>query len=130
MFRLLRASRRWGGNVKTDVLTLWFAGRDARTPWLPKLLGLLAVAYVLSPIDLIPDFIPVIGYLDDLILVPILVWIAKRMLPVEVLSDSRRRAEAWTLSGRDGPRIRWGIALILTAWVAIAFALWWCLRMK
>jgi len=95
---------------------------------LPKLLGLLAVAYVLSPIDLIPDFIPIIGYVDDLILVPILVWTAKRMLPVDVLADSRRRAEAWTLAGRNGPRIRWGIALILAVWIAAGFGLWWWLR--
>ena len=65
----------WAKRIKRDGVTLWFAGKHPRTPWYAKALGLFVVAYALSPIDLIPDFIPVLGYVDDVILLPVLIWL-------------------------------------------------------
>ena len=76
--------RTWAKKVKRDGVTLWFAGRHPQTPWFAKALGAFVVAYALSPIDLIPDFIPVLGYLDDAILLPALIWLAIRLIPAPV----------------------------------------------
>jgi uncharacterized membrane protein YkvA (DUF1232 family) len=78
--------------LKREVLTLYCATRDPRTPWLARVLAVLIVAYALSPIDLIPDFIPVLGQLDDLILVPLGVWFVLRFIPRAVLEDARLEA--------------------------------------
>lgn len=85
---------------------------------------MFVVAYALSPIDLIPDFIPVLGYLDDVILLPILIWLTVRMLPADVLSECRVQAEAWMAEQRGKPTSRWGVALVVAAWVGIAAWLW------
>jgi uncharacterized membrane protein YkvA (DUF1232 family) len=82
----------WARGIKTETCALYFAVRDERTPWYAKLLGVCVVAYALSPIDLIPDFIPVIGYLDDLLIVPLGLWLVRYLIPAEVLSEARRRA--------------------------------------
>jgi len=82
------------GNFNREVNVYRLVLRDPRTPWTSKALLGTAVAYALSPIDLIPDFIPVLGHLDDLIVIPLLVWVALRFLPKEVLSDCRLRAGA------------------------------------
>lgn len=74
------ALRRWARQLKRDVLALWFARRHPQTPWHAKALGAFVVAYALSPIDLIPDFIPVLGFLDDVILLPGLIWLTLRLL--------------------------------------------------
>lgn len=79
----------WAKRIKRDGVTLWFAGKHPRTPWYAKALGLFVVAYALSPIDLIPDFIPVLGYLDDVILLPVLIWVTVKLLPSEVLTQCR-----------------------------------------
>lgn len=79
-------------DLKREILVLYFAGRDPRTPWYVKVLVGCVVAYALSPIDLIPDPIPVLGYLDDLLLLPIGIYIAVRLIPQEILSDCRARA--------------------------------------
>ncbi len=70
--------------LKQDVLALYYAAHDPRTPWLARLLPLLAVAYALSPLDLIPDFIPVLGLLDDLLLLPVLIWLSVKLIPQQV----------------------------------------------
>lgn len=75
------ALKSWAKRIKRDGVTIWFAGKHPRTPWYAKALGLFVVAYALSPIDLIPDFIPVLGYVDDLILLPILIWLTVKLLP-------------------------------------------------
>jgi len=77
---------------KREGYALYYAARDPRTPWLVKLVAGAVVAYALSPIDLIPDFIPVIGYLDDLLLLPLGIWLALRLIPRPVMEDARRRA--------------------------------------
>src|SRR5688572_10717316 len=79
--------------LKSETLALYLAARDPRVPWFAKLLAALIVAYALSPIDLIPDFIPILGYLDDLIIIPLGIAAVLRMVPAEVMNDCRTRAQ-------------------------------------
>lgn len=116
--------RGWARRVKRDGVTLWFAGRHPGTPWLAKALGVFVVAYALSPIDLVPDFIPVLGYLDDVLLLPALIWLAIRLLPPEVLAECRAQAEAWMAAQGAKPRSRMGAVLVVAVWIAVAVALW------
>ena len=109
----------WAHALKRESLALYYAARDARTPWYAKVLAGAIVAYALSPIDLIPDFIPVLGYLDELLLLPAAIWLALRLVPDAVLADARRRAEA-TL---ERPTSRVAAFVIVAVWVACAVAL-------
>ncbi|WP_349617426.1 YkvA family protein [Azotobacter salinestris] len=107
-------------------MTLWFCARNPETPWLARLLVVCVVAYALSPIDLIPDFIPVLGYLDDAILLPLGILLALRLLPPAVLAAGRQQAEEW--ERRQAPRlVSWPAAgLILLLWaLAIVLAGRW-----
>lgn len=119
--------RAWARRVKREGVALWFAARDPRTPLVPKLLAGLVVAYALSPIDLIPDFIPVLGYLDDVLLLPALMWLAIRAIPQPVMADCRLRADAWLAAGQGRPRSVMGAAAIVAVWLALAAAAgyWW-----
>jgi uncharacterized membrane protein YkvA (DUF1232 family) len=110
---------RWAHALKRESLALYYAARDARTPWYAKVLAGAIVAYALSPIDLIPDFIPVLGYLDELLLLPAAIWLALRLVPEPVLADARRRAEA-TL---ERPTSRVAAVVIVLVWIACAVAL-------
>ncbi|WLS80232.1 YkvA family protein [Erwinia pyri] len=112
------ALKRWARLIKKDVLTLWFACRDPRTPlWLKVLAGAL-VAYAFSPIDLIPDFIPIIGLLDDAIIVPLGVMLLLRLLPKEVKKSSQARAEIQRAKGKK--ITSWfGMAVIVAIWIAV-----------
>jgi uncharacterized membrane protein YkvA (DUF1232 family) len=119
----------WARRIKRDAVTLWFACRHPATPWAPKMLCLFVVGYALSPIDLIPDFIPVLGYLDDVLLLPGLIWLAVRLLPSAVLSDSRAQAERWMAERGAKPRSIAGAVIIVAVWIAVAsFAGYWLLR--
>lgn len=89
----IKKMKRWARNLKKQLFVLYLAYRDDRVPWYTKLFTMLVVAYAFSPIDLIPDFIPVLGYLDDLILVPLGVALALKLIPKEVLQDCRRKVE-------------------------------------
>ena len=82
------------------------------------------MAYALSPIDLIPDFIPVLGYVDDALLLPGLIWLTIRMLPAVVLTECRAKAEDWMSRGESKPRSKLGAALVFLIWVAVGVALW------
>ena len=113
----------WARRVKRDGVTLWFAMRHPGVPWHAKALGLVVVAYALSPIDLIPDFIPILGYLDDVILLPVLIWLTVRMLPPEVLQDSRSQAEHWMADKASKPRSLAGAVAIALIWLAVAVML-------
>jgi uncharacterized membrane protein YkvA (DUF1232 family) len=84
----------WARRIKRDTVAVYFAARDPRTPLMPRALAVLVAGYALSPVDLIPDFIPVVGYLDDLLLVPLGLLLVLRLLPPEVLADSRAKASA------------------------------------
>jgi uncharacterized membrane protein YkvA (DUF1232 family) len=84
--------REWARSLKRDIVALWFAARDPRVPWYAKTMAGAVAAYALSPIDLIPDFIPVLGYLDDLLIVPAGIWLAVRMIRPELMTEFRARA--------------------------------------
>lgn len=117
----------WAKRIKRDGLTLWFAGKHARTPWYAKALGLFVVAYALSPIDLIPDFIPVLGYVDDVLLLPGLIWLAIKLLPPDVLQECRVQADAWMQSQGKKPRSVAGAVMIVALWLGISLAAWFWL---
>ena len=114
----------WAKALKRDVMTLWFALRHPQTPWYVRGFAGVLTAYALSPIDLIPDFIPILGYLDDLIIVPAGVWLLLRMVPNQVLIDSRAQADQWFLQGREKPVSLLGFAIVLTVWCAVAWAIY------
>lgn len=120
--RLIEQTRAWARRIKRDVMTLWFARSNPATPWTAKALGALVVAYALSPIDLIPDVIPVLGYLDDVVLLPLLIWLAVRLLPAGVLAESRQRAQAWLADRQVRPRSRIGAVGVVLVWVLVAGA--------
>ena len=122
--RITDRLRLWARQLKRDGLTLWFALRHPRTPWPAKAIGWFVVAYALSPIDLIPDFIPVLGYLDDVLLLPGLIWLAIRLLPTEVLAHCRGQADAWMTTQGKKPSSRLGAAVIVLLWISVSFALW------
>ncbi len=123
---MLDTIRQWARRIKQDAVMLWFACRDPRTPWLPKIICMLAVAYALSPIDLIPDFIPVLGYLDDAILLPAMVWLAVKLLPAVVVSDCRAEAAEWMQHHERKPVSRWGVVFVLLVWsLALLLLAWW-----
>lgn len=103
----------WARALKRDVIALWLAARDPRTPWLATILAMATAAYALSPIDLIPDFIPVLGYLDDLILIPLGIALTIRLIPAPLLADLRLKADH--LASR--PRSRMAAAIIIVIWI-------------
>ncbi len=114
----------WMRAAKRDGLALWFALRHPRTPAWIKAGLVLVVAYALSPIDLIPDFIPVIGYLDEAILLPLAVGLLARALPAGVMAECRAQAEQWLADGRAKPRMVLGAVLIAVIWLALLAAAW------
>jgi uncharacterized membrane protein YkvA (DUF1232 family) len=110
--------------IKTETSALAGAARDPRVGWPARFFAAMAIGYTLSPIDLIPDFIPIIGYLDDLVLVPLFILIARRLIPPEILAEHRERAEA-----RDNGRSSRAAAIIIVSiWViavlVVALLLW------
>ncbi|SEI14626.1 Protein of unknown function [Paraburkholderia hospita] len=121
---MLESLKAWAKRLKRNVITLMFAGRDPATPILPKLLALATVAYALSPIDLIPDFIPVIGYLDDLIIVPLGIWLCLRLIPQPVIANNRTKAESWLAGNPTKPRSMVGLAVVLGIWLCCGWLLW------
>lgn len=110
--------------LKRDVLALWFAYRDPRTPLIAKLLAVLIVAYALSPIDLIPDFVPVLGYVDDLILLPGAIYLTLKLIPAAVLDECRARAAAELHTREGNPKSYLGAAVIVLIWLALAWLGW------
>ena len=113
----------WARRVKRDAVAVYFAARDPRTPMLARCIALAVAAYALSPIDLIPDFIPVLGYLDDLLIVPLGLLLVIRLLPPEVLAESREKA--MTLLSR--PKSYVAAAFMVSIWLLciVAIAYWW-----
>lgn len=116
--------RAWASELKAQLLTLWFARSHPDTPWYAKALAVLVAAYAFSPIDLIPDFIPVLGYLDDAIIVPLGIWVALRLIPQHALDDSRRKAEAWIAAREERPRSYVAATVFVLVWLAAAYGLW------
>jgi len=119
---MLQRLRAWAKAVKRDVHALWLAARDPRTPWYAKALALGIAGYALSPIDLIPDFVPILGYVDDAILVPLGILLAVRLVPPEVMAEHRATAAA----AEERPVSRRGAACIIAVWLLVAAGLiWW-----
>jgi uncharacterized membrane protein YkvA (DUF1232 family) len=106
----------WARAIKRDVLALWIAARDPRVPWHAKALAMAVAAYALSPIDLIPDFIPVLGYLDDLLIVPLGILLVVWLVPRELMLEFRERAV--TVQAR--PRSIAAAAIVVLIWIAVA----------
>lgn len=106
----------WARRIRRDATALWFAARDPRTPIAVRIFLWLVVLYALSPIDLIPDFIPVLGYLDEALLLPAAIWLAVRLVPAPVLEEGRRHADSL---GRK-PKLAAGAILIGIVWLAVA----------
>lgn len=115
--------KEWARRIKRDAVAVYFAARDPRTPWMARVLAVAVAAYALSPIDLIPDFIPVLGYLDDVLIVPLGLWLVIRFIPPDVLKASREKAAALLARPRSYVAAAW----IVGIWVACiaALALWW-----
>lgn len=105
--------------LKTELHALALAARDPRTPWYAKALAALVVGYALSPLDLIPDPVPVLGYLDDLLLLPLGIWLTLRLLPDAVLTESRAQARDEPLTGTP---LKWlAAASIAALWLLLAY---------
>jgi uncharacterized membrane protein YkvA (DUF1232 family) len=116
--------RAWATRLKRDVVALWIAARDPRTPLAAKLVAGAVAAYALSPIDLIPDFIPILGYLDDLIIVPAGIWVALRLIPAALMIEFRAQADV-----KIAKPVSWAaLIVILLIWLSVAGSVayrWW-----
>ena len=121
---MLARLRAWAAELRAQLLTLWFARLHPDTPWHAKALAVLVAAYAFSPIDLIPDFIPVIGYLDDVIIVPLGIWLALRLIPRHVLEESRRKADAWLATREKHPTSYVAATVFVLIWLAAIYGLW------
>jgi uncharacterized membrane protein YkvA (DUF1232 family) len=115
---ILDAAKRRARKIKRDVVALWIAARDPRVPWYAKAAAGAVAAYALSPIDLIPDFIPIIGYLDDLLIVPVGIMLAVKLVPSDLMQEFREEAMR-----REKPVSKAGLAFIITLWVLAALGL-------
>ncbi|MGB3260384.1 YkvA family protein [Paenisporosarcina sp.] len=117
MWRKLKS---WARFMKKSLYMLYFAAKDTRVSLPVKVFTVAVVAYAFSPIDLIPDFIPILGYVDDVLIVPVGIYLALKMLPQSVIRDSTKLAEEQLLS--DKPKNWYAAAIILMIW--IAFLVW------
>ena len=116
-----RRLRDWARAIKRDVAALYIAARDPRVPWYAKLAAAAVAAYALSPIDLIPDFIPVLGYLDEVIILPVAISLVIKMIPAPLMAEFRAEAQRRA----ERPTSRAGALLIIAIWIAaIALTLW------
>jgi uncharacterized membrane protein YkvA (DUF1232 family) len=119
---MLERIRNWARALKRDAYAVYLAARSPDTPWYVKGLALIVAAYALSPIDLIPDFIPVLGYLDDLILVPLGIWLVVRLIPEQAMAGYRAKADELMERPHDG---NVAAIVIMTIWLAGAVLLGW-----
>lgn len=118
---MLTRLRLWAQALARDIHAIWIAARDPRTPFAAKALGVVVAGYALSPIDLIPDFVPVLGLLDDLLLVPAGIWLFVRMVPAAVMADARAAADR----ADRRPRGRIATFVIVLLWLVLAGAAAW-----
>ena len=125
---LFTRARAWARRIKRDTYALYLAVRDPRTPWYAKLFAACVVAYAFSPIDLIPDFIPVLGYLDDVIIVPLGIMLALKLIPTTVMAECRATADANRPSSK--PRNYIGAVVVVAIWLlALVLSIQWALRL-
>lgn len=116
--KILEAWKQQARQLKTETYALYLAYKDRRTPWYARLFAAIVVGYAFSPIDLIPDPIPFLGYLDDLILVPLGAALALKMIPSDVLAESREKASALMRAGKPTPRA--AAAVVIATWLLLA----------
>src|ERR1700754_1669765 len=109
---MISKAKIWAKSLKRDIVALWLAARDRRVPWFAKAMAGAVAAYALSPIDLIPDFIPVLGYLDDLVIVPLGILLAVKLIPPPLMAEFREQAAA--RAGR--PRSLVAAAVFVMLW--------------
>ena len=114
MFKKIKA---WAKKLKRQIFILYYACKDDRVPWYAKVFTACIVTYAFSPIDLIPDFIPILGYLDDVILLPLGIMLALKMIPKDVLSDCEVKAEKLMRNGK--PKNWIGGSIIILIWIVI-----------
>jgi len=118
-------ARRWARLVKRDVHAIYRAARDPRVPWYAKALAICVAGYALSPIDLIPDFVPILGYMDDVVIVPLGLLIVIKLIPAEIMAEHRALAAA----AQDRPVSHTAAIVIVIVWAAcILLAGWLCYR--
>ena len=123
---MIQRTRQWARLARREVHAVYRAARDPRLPWYAKALAFCVAGYALSPIDLIPDFVPVLGYLDDVIIVPLGVLLVVRLIPFEIMAE--HRASAALLA--DQPIGRTAAIVIVASWIlCIALAGWFCRRL-
>ena len=118
MARFIQRWKQWARQLKIEVYAIYVAYRDPRVPWVARVFAMGVVAYAFSPIDLIPDPIPILGYLDDLILIPLGIKLALSMIPAEVMAESREKAREIIRQGR--PVNRAAAAVIVVIWLLLA----------
>ncbi|MGH8332320.1 MAG: YkvA family protein [Pseudomonas sp.] len=121
---ILEHLRRWAKNLKRQTMVLWFCYQHPQTPWLPKWISVFVVAYALSPIDLIPDFIPIVGYLDDVIILPLGILLAIRMMPPLVLEECQLKANEWEENHVNRPVSKVAAVLIVLIWLTALAGIW------
>ena len=115
---MIAALKRWAWAIRNDTYAVYLSARDPRTPWYAKVLAVAVTAYAFSPIDLIPDFIPVLGYLDDLLITPGGLWLAIRLIPPEALAEARKTVASRGAAGSVG----WGTvgaAIVVLLWLVV-----------
>ena len=114
----------WVWALRRDVLTLFFAFKNPDTPWYVKVFSTLLILYALSPIDLMPDFIPVLGYIDDVVIVPAGVWGLLKIVPAPVLADSYAKSNQWLLRHKGKPLSRVSLAIIVAIALIAGWTVW------
>lgn len=109
----------WARGIKRDVIAIWLAAKDPRTPWVARIAAACVAAYALSPLDLIPDFVPVLGYLDDLLIVPLGILLVIKLIPADLIAE--HRITAASIAAKPVSRI--GLAAIIAIWLIAALLL-------
>ncbi len=118
----LTTAKLWARRIKLDIVALWIAARDDRTPFWGKVTAAAVAAYALSPIDLIPDFVPVLGYLDDMLILPLGIMLAVRLIPEPLMMEFRNAAA----TRAQKPVSRVGLVVVIAIWIVAAAAIvWW-----
>jgi uncharacterized membrane protein YkvA (DUF1232 family) len=118
---MLSRVKTWARSLRRDGHAIYLASRDPRVPWYAKILAVAVAAYALSPIDLIPDFIPVIGYLDDLIILPLGIWLVVSLIPGDVMVEYRAKAS----EAAQRPTSRAGMVVVILLWISGTLTLAW-----
>lgn len=124
----MQALKQFAKKLKNEIYAIYLASKDPRVPWYAKLLAITITAYAFSPIDLIPDPIPIVGYLDDLVIIPLGIWLVLKLIPQPVMIDCREKAEALKSQGKPKNWIAGGIIVVI--WILVGvFAVHWLKRL-